>query len=304
MTSVNKTAGAAGSISFTTKNTAGQLITPVSSPVAQWFTDAGRTLGSLTLPVTGSGSSYSATWTAGQAPATPAARYLRFSVETATGVFSIDADDDIQFTAAGVDVNPTYLATLAEFKTAINDTSGSTTNDVEYQSFLDAATAVVENITGPIIPRTVTELHSGGMEYIVLRQRPVISVISLTEYTGTGAQALTLATSLDLSGGLSFTLDRETGTVIRRAAGYGYPFPSGMDNVTVVYSAGYSVVPENIKRAALAQAAHFYQQTQLGGRPAFNGGANSGGAATGFGYGVPYFVRQTLEPNERIPGIG
>jgi hypothetical protein len=100
MATLNKTAGAAGSIAFQTKNTAGQLITPVSPPTAVWYTDSARTAGAVSLTVTGTGSSWTASWVAGSAPVAPATRYLKFTIEVSAGVFDVDADDEIAFVDA------------------------------------------------------------------------------------------------------------------------------------------------------------------------------------------------------------
>ncbi len=109
MTEAVRTAGAAGSLEFTTRNSAGQLIVPVSVPVVRWYTDAARTLGEAALTVTGSGSVYVASWTAAQAPPTPETRYLKVTIEVSTGIFDVDADDEIGFVDA--------MATIADGQT-------------------------------------------------------------------------------------------------------------------------------------------------------------------------------------------
>lgn len=97
---VTRTAGTAGSIALKVKNGAGQSIVPVSVPVVRWYSDAARTLGEVTLPVTGAGSDYTATWTAAQAPAVAATRYLKVTIEVSTGIFDTDADDEVAFSDA------------------------------------------------------------------------------------------------------------------------------------------------------------------------------------------------------------
>jgi hypothetical protein len=61
-------------------------------------------------------------------------------------------------------------------------------------------------------------------------------------------------------------------------------------------------VPANVKDAALMQAGHMFQKSQLGGRPQLA----AGGVAdytTGWGYGIPNAVREYLTPNRRLPGL-
>lgn len=202
------------------------------------------------------------------------------------------------------------LASLADLKAHVNIPTGDTTQDAELQGFLDAATAVVENICGPIVSRSsIVEAHSGNgaRTTIVLRQRPVQSVQSVTEYVGGNtAQALTLAANPAAATTYSYTLDIETGTLTRRVGtGQSYPFTAGDDNIVVTYTAGFAAVPANVRLAALFQAAHLYQSSQLGGRPSWAGAGNQGddGYSTSSGYAIPNRVRELLEPNNRIAGF-
>lgn len=206
----------------------------------------------------------------------------------------------------------TTLATLADFKSHLLMDPSDVTLDSKLQGFLNAATQVVENITGPIVQRTsVTEVHSGGnggRTQIVLRQRPATSLISVTEYVGNTPTALTIASSPSAATSASVTFDAETGTVTRRVgSGREYEFAWGVDNVVVNYVAGFATVPDNIRLAALFQAAHLYQSSQLGGRPSWAGaGAPDDsypmpGMATS--YAIPNRVRELLEPHERVPGF-
>lgn len=146
MTTVTRTAAAAGSVTLTTKNSGGQLLTPVSVPVVTWYTDAGRTTGALVLTVSGSGSSYTATWTGAQAPATVASRYLKVSIETATGLFSLDVDDDVLFLAASSTPGSTDYTTLAAVKSQLGITDSA--RDSLLSAAITAASRSIDSWTG------------------------------------------------------------------------------------------------------------------------------------------------------------
>ena len=227
MTTLTRTAGAAGTISLTTKNSAGQLITPVSVPTASWYTDAGRTAGATTLTVTGSGSTYTATFSAPQAPATPSTRYLKFSVEVSAGVFDVDATSDVSFVDAVVEVG-SQVVTADELNAQLNIPASSRTaeRDAELLDYAARYLPVIEEWIGsPVLPTTVTEraVVSGGV--LILRKSRAVSLTSIVDAYGVA-----------LTGGV---LDADTGLV---HFDYGTTYTSN-GPVTVTYEAGFAVGP-------------------------------------------------------------
>lgn len=203
----------------------------------------------------------------------------------------------------------TTLATLPDLKTHLNIPTATTTYDTELTGFLNAATPVLENICGPLVQRTVTnEMHDGGYDnaraIIVLRQRPVISVTTITEYLATTAYVLTQVATPALGTTYSYTFDVETGSITRRmTGGYAYPFPFGSGNILVTYVAGYAVIPDNVRLAALFQAAHLWQTSQQGGRPGWNSAAGEDGYAPSSSYAIPNRVIELLDAHRRVPGL-
>lgn len=203
------------------------------------------------------------------------------------------------------------LVTLAEAKAHLGMPTSDTTYDTELQGFVDMTQPLIENICGPIVSRSVTEWHDGGTGnrfQVVLRQRPVISITSVTEYVGNVGQVLTQAANPAAAVDLGYTFEIETGTITRRVgAGTVYPFAWGEQNIAVVYTAGFATTPPNVRLAALELIRHLWQSTQQGGNPKVNGGAAFDGSGTrgpvGMGYAVPNFVVELLQPHERIPGI-
>ena len=94
-----------------------------------------------------------------------------------------------------------------------------------------------------------------------LPRRWVVSLTSVTENWGGVNYVLTeqpLGTSYTNYG---YTWDRQTNTIIRRSAsGVVFPFPAGTNNVTVVYVAGFAVIPDAIQRAASQLVMHWYNK--------------------------------------------
>lgn len=294
MGTVARTAGAAGSVTITTRNSAGQLVTPVSAPVVTWYTDTGRSLGSLTLSVSGSGSTYTASWTAGQAPASPATRYLKVHIEVSTGVFDDDVDDDISFVDATSSLYPTELCSVAEVKSQLN--KNLSVDDAELQDYIDAIRGPVEDYCGPILPVDLTEVHRIFGSRLVL-DHPVVSITSVTIYEGITARALTAISTPASASTYCYTLEGKT---IQRLGSDGYP--TDFDNaVYVAYTAGYSVVPDAINLAARLLVQHMWR-TQNGGAglPALSDDELV--EVEGFGM-IPSKAKEFMDGYRRVSGL-
>jgi hypothetical protein len=189
---------------------------------------------------------------------------------TASG--TVVATEPGQFT---VDATRTLVASLEEFKAHLNRTDVA--DDAELRTHLAAATEWVESeLGGPIGVTTYTETHYAG-DTLIPRKTPLVSVTSITPYQGS---ALSTA---------AYRADTNLGAVfLRYAAGYEY---------TLVYRAGWTVLPERVKLAGLIVAAHLWE-TQNG----FGGRRNADDlAATGLGFAVP---RRALELLKNIAPAG
>lgn len=135
------------------------------------------------------------------------------------------------------------------------------------QGVIDAATAFVQFETGPIVPVTCTETHSGGGPTIILDNPPVLSVTSVVEYIGTTAYPLTAAELGAPTSVYSYSLDNpEMGILTRRFNGLVGNFVGGPMNIEVVYVAGRTSVPGDVRMAALEDIRGLFTQTQYGGQ--------------------------------------
>ncbi|MEU5424027.1 hypothetical protein AB0H73_00225 [Streptomyces olivoreticuli] len=197
------------------------------------------------------------------------------------------------------------LVDLASVKAHLNLNPADTRQDDELQGFVLAASELARDVVGPLLPEQHTEWHNGGSPTLTLDWLPVASVLSVTEYVSASAWVLThqpLGSSTDAYG---YTVDPDRGQITRRATGGAVPFPAGVKNVKVVYTAGRSgQVPYAVRLGALELIRHLWQLTQQGGRPRFGGGALDGdtsGVPTGFA--LPARVLELWAPYRRPPGV-
>ena len=161
------------------------------------------------------------------------------------------------------------LVTLGDTKLQLNIPTSDTTQDVELLSYIDAATAVVEWITGPITPRQyVNEVHDGGYPFVMLFNPPVLSVDSVIEYLGRIAYTITpqpLGSTVDNYG---YSLDAPATGKLTRRSGAGTPMSwlGGRSSVIVSYTAGRVAVPADVRLAALLDIQDVWQKSQQGGK--------------------------------------
>lgn len=192
------------------------------------------------------------------------------------------------------------IVSISETLDYLNMT-GDTSHNTELQRFIEGADPVIEDIVGPVNPASVTEWYDGGAPYIVLRKNPVVSVNTVTEYSGATANGLTVATTPASAGSYAYTFDPDG--ILHRVTQAGSSFfAPGAQNVKVEYTVGRTPTPANIKLATLELIRHLYQSTQQSGRPAFGGAAEDQPWAPA-GFAVPTRVIELLAPDRREPRI-
>lgn len=187
-------------------------------------------------------------------PATQVGSYLLVWTLTGTGPTQVIQD---QFTAEAPLLT---LSNLGQVKTDLNKVN-DTSKDAKIRQWLREATTVVENICGPIIPRTETYITDGGGVMVSIPRRWVVSITSVTEnWAGTNFP-LTEQPLGSSSSPYGYTWDRETNTLVRRGSnGDTAIFADGVSNITVVYRAGIASIPDAIQRAASQLVMHWYNK--------------------------------------------
>lgn len=174
------------------------------------------------------------------------------------------------------------MLTLAEAKLQLNIDPSNTTNDVELQSFVDAAIGAVERHTGLVgTVRTVTdEKHTACFaDKLWLDNKPVQSITSVTRVDVT--QTWSVA---------NLSVDVDTG-VIRVLTG---PLLTGLLKIT--YQAGYTIVPPNMNLAARIIVQHLWQ-TQRGpgtGSARFAGDEPESSFTAGNVFSIPHRALELL----------
>lgn len=185
------------------------------------------------------------------------------------------------------------LVGLAEVKDHLNIPAADTSADEELRGFILSACDVVEDVVGVVARRSFTQTLSGrGERSLLLSRRPVISVTSVT------VDGVALA-STDYSVTPHGVLTRTAGR-----------WPSGVDNIVVVYVAGRSVVPAGVLDGTKELIRINWRPQQGGNYSPFNQGRGDdfgqqarGAGEIRLGFFVPNTVMQRWQPSARGPHV-
>jgi hypothetical protein len=180
---------------------------------------------------------------------------------------------------------------LQDAKDALNIPQATTTSDAEIASYIATIESNLERATGgPLVNRTVTERSEmmSGQTVIPVRQRPLVSVVSIASASGS---------LIDISGGLD--LDVNAG-LIRRKLGlpfYG-PFFTWLPTCYPTYVAGWGVsVPPAFNSFARIVLAHLWE-SQRAGASALPMGGGEMATPPGFGFAVPDAAAELLNGSQ------
>ena len=134
------------------------------------------------------------------------------------------------------------LTTLSDLKAYLGiDNSDS---DTELETLIKSVSAFIQNETDQQIVETEYKEYIDGeyTESIVLSQKPIISVESLT---------------IDDEEETDYYLYKKSGIIKRKSVGFNiwpddnpkYRFPEGKQNIVIEYTAGYSEIPYDLQKA-------------------------------------------------------
>lgn len=181
------------------------------------------------------------------------------------------------------EATPPYLVSLYDMKQHLNLTTA--VDDEELRGFIEAATRVVENVVGPVVVRTVSEVHGPG-NLLTLNHPPVLALASIAPvWTG----GITYAVG-------DVDLDATTG-IVRRLDGTPFVGP-----LRVTYSAGRRIVPATMTMAAKVIVGHMWE-TQRGHIQARRPSSRTDDLTPipGISFMVPRRVLELLDPDRRMP---
>lgn len=147
------------------------------------------------------------------------------------------------------------LVTLQQYK----DFAGLTgvQEDAKINVIIPAISQAVKTYCGTTIidyyTTTKTEyfdIYDAYTNAILVDESPLVSVTSVKERAGQADSYITLITgNSDGSGKYEYTIDIDRDTIYRTTATGDAFFPKGRKAVEVVYNAGYSATPEDLKLA-------------------------------------------------------
>jgi hypothetical protein len=181
------------------------------------------------------------------------------------------------------------LLPLADAKDQLNIPQTTTTSDTEIQSYIATIETSLEAMTGgPLVNRTITAEPARLMNdqtVLVVRQRPLVSVTSITSAAS--------GTTLDITAGLD--IDGNAGTIRRRMGWPFYgPFFAWLPDMTITYIAGWgTVMPAAFNSAARIILQNLWdtqhgpaQRPQMGGQEMVT--------PPGFGFAIPNRAAELL----------
>ena len=194
------------------------------------------------------------------------------------------------------------LITLQQYK----DFNGleSVKNDARINTIIDNVSQLVKNYCGSTIidyaSSAKTEfftIKDDLVDTIILEESPVITVTSVQERTSQSDSYVTLITeNSDSSGKYEYIIDELSDSIIRTNETGDKPFPKGRKAVKVIYKAGYSACPEDLKLAVFDLIRYYLkdeskERMQIAGAMIEN---NTASSLTG-NIGFPDHIKRVLD---------
>lgn len=173
--------------------------------------------------------------------------------------------------------DPRLIISLDDARVALNmplNTPQSTLEDLRL--YCCAATPVIEDLVGPVLVRTVTQTVQKGWSFAALYERAA-SLVSVVN-----ADASVVPAS-------SYTFNQSTGLLTF--------FAPTSQVVTITYTSGAAIIPQNVRLAAQELVRHLWQVKQ---RPQ---GPTPPEAYTPSGFAVPKRVIELCKPSAKIGGF-
>lgn len=182
------------------------------------------------------------------------------------------------------------LVSLAEAKNHLH--KSGTSDDAAILGFIQAATGIINRRCGYSAPTIFTETVDGrvdasGTRVLVLARTPVLSVTSITpQLTGLPTNDLT-----------ALVINTEAGTV------YLSNWFEFYGPATVVYTAGRTTVPEELKAACLLMVQWFWESRRGGSTVTPNQGGDDTTVVDGLELPSRAVALMNLSPYTAAPGI-
>lgn len=210
-----------------------------------------------------------------------------------------------------VSVEPRQIVSLEDAKQYMRIDSHDRAEDYQILTVIEGMLPQIEAEVGPIVPTIYDEWYEGGKETITLAHRPsfgygtspIMQLIAASEYRGPIEYPLSLIPSPLYGQIYSVMLNPRLGSITRRTAGGAVmPFMPGLEAIHVVYQAGQSTVPANVRQAALEIVRVNYRTTAPAGRGRMTE-ADSESAQGKMPFTIPGQAWKMLAPTKKAPAI-
>jgi len=174
-----------------------------------------------------------------------------------TGVLGMTQINGLVLTPTVIDENSFYanLDTSGIGFTAYTSGGFFGADDVLLQNLITAMSEACRNYTSRIFNiETYTETHSGkgyGQREMFLREYPVVSITSVT------IDGNTISARVGNGNGYNYSNDLQNAEIVL----YGYEFTRDVNNVVIVYSAGYDTLPRDLWQSGVELVAYRYKSS-------------------------------------------
>jgi hypothetical protein len=107
------------------------------------------------------------------------------------------------------------LVELADVKEYVGIAASDDSRDDKLGRYIDAVTPLIEQVTGPILPRVFDEWHDGGRPFVMLRRRPstgfgttpILRLLGCEEFAGRTRRPLTVVADPAFASSYCVTVD-------------------------------------------------------------------------------------------------
>jgi hypothetical protein len=177
--------------------------------------------------------------------------------------------------------DPRFLISVDDARSALGFTSGNVAPGWvdSLRLYIAAATPVIEDIVGTIVPATFTQTIRKGWNFAALYERPVNTISSVAYADASVVDPATYRVNIQTG---MLTLDSNVHS-----------------DATITYTAGVTAVPPNVRLAARELVRHWWQQ----GMQAQHTGEITQEVLTFNGFAVPRRVMELCSPNSTPGGF-
>lgn len=147
-------------------------------------------------------------------------------------------------------LNSNALTSLANLKDQIEIAQDFTSNDAKLEKIINAASAYIQSYCMRVlVAENKNELHSGRRSnFIITNEYPINAVTSIHIDNDRVFDDSSLVNSSD------YTIIDENESIA-----FDFTLPPGLNNIKVVYNAGYSVIPTDLEYGCLILSEWYYR---------------------------------------------